>query len=190
MLARIPAASRIRTRCLSHPWQVKVLLGIWAQWTIARNYSRLTCRKYLKTYQCRLACVSYIQKAQKLFTSMKADLKRTLREYYDKSSRELHVPDGKQVCVRRPPSRSRLKGPATRFIRRFDGLYIVTRHVHGRQDLLRLRHKFIQDELETVNIEKIIVVSDELSDALPNYEDQPHNSETVNRSELPKRICE
>ena len=84
--------------------------------------------------------------------------------YYDKSSRELHIPEGKQVYVRRPPPSSQPKGSATRFIRRFDGPYIITGHVHGRQDLLRLQHKFSQAELETVNIEKIIVVPDELSD--------------------------
>lgn len=126
--------------------------------------------------------MSGTQKALKQFNSVKADMKRTQRGYLDKSSREPHIPDEKQVCVRRPPPRSRPKGSATRFIRRFDDLFIVTRHVHGRQDLLRLRHKFTQDELKTGNIEKIIVVSDELSDDLTNYEDQLHNSETVNRS--------
>ena len=92
--------------------------------------------------------------------------------YYDKSSRELHIPEGKQVYVRRPPPSSQPKGSATRFIRRFDGPYIITGHVHGRQDLLRLQHKFSQAELKTVNIEKIIVVPDELSDDLTTYEDQ------------------
>ena len=129
--------------------------------------------------------VSRMQEAQKQFNSIKADMKRTQREYYDKSSRELHIPEGKQVYVRRPPPSSQPKGSATRFIRRFDGPYIVTGHVHGRQDLLRLRHKFTQAELKTVNIEKIIVVPDELSDNLTTYEDQPHDAETVKRSELP-----
>ena len=48
--------------------------------------------------------------------------------------------------------------------------------------------KFTQDELKTVNIEKIIVVPDEPSDDLTNYEDQPHNAETVNCSELPTQM--
>lgn len=47
---------------------------------------------------------------------------------------------------------------------------------------------FTQDELKTVNIEKIIVVPDKLSDDLTNYEDQPHNAETVNRSEFPTQM--
>ena len=119
-----------------------------------------------------------------LLTNNKADVKRTPREYYDKSSRELHIPEGKQVCVRRPPPRSRPKGSATRLIRRFDGPCIETGDVHGRQDLLLLRHKFTEDELKTVNIKKIVVLPDELSDDLTNYEDQPHNVEIVSRSEL------
>ena len=124
--------------------------------------------------------MSRMQEAHKQFNNIKADMKRTQREYYDKSSRELHIPEGKQVYVRRPPPSS-----ATRFICRFDGPYIVTGHVHGRQDLLRLQHKFTQAELKTVNIEKIVVVPDEPSDDLTTYEDQPHNTEIVQRSTLP-----
>ena len=48
--------------------------------------------------------------------------------------------------------------------------------------------KLTQDELKTVNIEKIIVVPDEPSDDVTNYEDQPHNAETVNRTELPTQM--
>ena len=91
--------------------------------------------------------------------------------------------------VRRPPPSSQPKGSATRFIRRFDGPYTVIGHVHGRQDLLRLRHKFTQDEIKTVNIEKIIVVPDELSEEvdydLRNNEEPPSNTETVTPPELP-----
>ena len=57
-------------------------------------------------------------------------------------------------------------------------MFMVTR-------LVRLRHKFTQAELKRVNIENIIVAPDELSDDLTNYVDQPHNTETVKRSELP-----
>ena len=70
-----------------------------------------------------------------------------------------------------------------------DGPYTVIGHVHGRQDLLRLRHKFTQDEIKTVNIEKIIVVPDELSEEvdydLRNNEEPPSNTETVTPPELP-----
>ena len=50
---------------------------------------------------------------------------------------------------------------------------------------MRLRHKFTQEELKTVNIEKIVVVPEELSDDVTNFEDQPHNTETVAHSKLP-----
>ena len=133
--------------------------------------------------------VSRMREAQKQFNSIKADMKRTQREYYDKSSREVNIAEGKQVYVRRPPPSSQPKGSATRFIRRFDGPYTVIGHVHGRQDLLRLRHKFTQDEIKTVNIEKIIVVPDELSEEvdydLRNNEEPPSNTETVTPPELP-----
>ena len=138
--------------------------------------------------------VSRMCEAQKLFNSIKADMKRTQREYYDKSSRELNIAEGKQVYVRRPPPSSQPKGSATRFIRRFDGPYTVIGHVHGRQDLLRLRHKFTEDELRTVNIEKIIVVPDEFSEEaasdLRNYEDQPTTTQAVTPpAQLPAHTC-
>ena len=138
--------------------------------------------------------VSHMSEAQKLFNSIKADMKRTQREYYDKSSREFHIAEGKQVYVRRPPPSSQPKGSATRFIRRFDGPYTVIDHVHGRQDLLRLRHKFTDDELRTANTEKIIVVPDEFSEEaasdLRNYEDQPSTTEAVTLPpQLPAHKC-
>ena len=126
--------------------------------------------------------------AHKQFNNIKADMKRTQREYYDKSSRELNTAEGKQVYVRRPPPSSQPKGSATRFIRRFDGPYIVIGHVHGRNDLLRLRHKFTQDELKTVNIEKIIVVPDghllAATDDLRCDDEQPTNIGTVTTPQL------
>ena len=75
---------------------------------------------------------------------------------------------------------------ATRFTRRFDSPYTVIGHIHGRQDLLRLRHKFPQDKIKTVNIEKIIDVPDELSEEvdLGNYVVPPPNTETVTPPEL------
>ena len=121
-------------------------------------------------------------------------MKRTQREYYDKSPRELHIAEGKQVYVRRPPPSSQPKGSATRFIRRFDDPYTVIGHVHARQDLLRLRQKLTDDELKTVNIEKIIVVPDEFSEEeasdLRNYEDQPSTTEAVTPPpQLPAHTC-
>ena len=45
-------------------------------------------------------------KHKKQFNTIKADMNRTQREYYDKSSRELNIAEGKQVYVRRPPPSS------------------------------------------------------------------------------------
>ena len=63
--------------------------------------------------------------ARKSFDRIKADLKRTQRKYYDINSRDLHVPDGKQVYVSLPPPSSTEKGATTRFIRRYDGPLFV-----------------------------------------------------------------
>ncbi|KAL9981137.1 hypothetical protein ACROYT_G009801 [Oculina patagonica] len=98
--------------------------------------------------------------ARKNFDRIKADLKRTQREYYDMNSRDLHVPDGKRVFVRLPPPSSTAKGAASRFIRRYDGPFLVVGHVHGRQDLLQLRHLTTDKGLKAVNIEKVVVVPD------------------------------
>ena len=130
--------------------------------------------------------------AQKLFNGNKADMKRTQREYYDKSSRELNIVEGKQVYFRRPPPSSQPKQPATQFIHRFDSPDTVIGHVHSRQDLARLQHKFTGDELRTVNIEKIIVVLAELSEEasdLRNYEGQPPKTQAVTPPQLPAHKC-
>ena len=92
--------------------------------------------------------------AKKQFNTIKADLKWTQREYYHNSSRNLAIPEGKEVYVRRPPLSSQPKGSASRFVRRFDGPYVDLRHIHGRPDLLALQHKFAKDELKTVNMRK------------------------------------
>ena len=98
--------------------------------------------------------------ARKNFDRIKADLKRSQREYYDMNSRDLHIPDGKRVFVRLPPPSSTPKGAATRFLRKYDGPFLVIGHIRGRQDLLRLRHMTTGKELKAVNIEKIVVVPD------------------------------
>ena len=98
--------------------------------------------------------------ARKNFDRIKADLKRSQREYYDMNSRDLHIPDGKRVFVRLPPPSSTPKGAATRFLRKYDGPFLVVGHIRGRQDLLRLRHMTTGKELKAVNIEKIVVVPD------------------------------
>ena len=169
---------------------LSILLGIWAECTIAWNGdSRLTCRYYLKKYPRRLACVSYHEKVQKQFNSNDADIKRTQREYYGKSPRELHIPEGKQVCVRRPPPRSRPKGSATRFIRPFNGPYTVTGHVHGRQDLLRLRHREIHLgwALNSKRWKNHYCTKWTFRWSHKLWR-STHNAETVNSSELPTHL--
>ena len=119
--------------------------------------------------------------ARKNFDRIKADLKRTQREYYDMHSRNLHVPYGKRVFVRLPPPSSTVKGAATCFIRRYDGPFLVVGHVHSREDLLRLRHITTGKELGAVNIEKIVVVpdGDPLEDIRPDTEqEQPIQAAT------------
>ena len=88
-------------------------------------------------------------------------LKRTQREYYDVNSRDLHIPDGKRVYVRLPPPPSSSeKRAATRVIRGYDDPFLVVAHVHGRQDLLQLRHLTTGKELRAVNIEKNVIIPD------------------------------
>ena len=67
--------------------------------------------------------------ARKNFDRIKADLKRSQREYYDMNSRDLHIPDGKRVFVRLPPPSSTPKGAATRFLRKYDGPFLVVGHI-------------------------------------------------------------
>lgn len=53
------------------------------------------------------------------------------------NSRDIHVPDGKRVFVRLQLPSCTEKGAAGRFIRGYDGPFVVVGHVHGCQDLLR-----------------------------------------------------
>jgi len=133
--------------------------------------------------------VSHLCEAQKQFNTIKADLKRTQREYYhDKSSRDLAIPEGKEVYVRRSPPSSQPEGSATMFIRRFDGPFIMLGQVYGRPDLLRLQHKFTKEELKTLNIEKIMVVTDGQLDSSTDLRDSdeiPRDIETVPTSDHP-----
>ena len=99
-------------------------------------------------------------KTRKQFDKIKADRKGFQREYYNMHSSDLHVPEGKRVFVRLPPPSSTAKGTTTRFLRKYDGPYLVTGHVHGREDLLRLQHLSTGKEIRAVNIEKIVVVPD------------------------------
>ena len=89
-------------------------------------------------------------------------------------SRNPYVPDKKRVFVRLPPPSSTVKGAVTRFIRRYDGPFLVVGYVHGREALLRLRHITTGKELGAVNIDKIVVVpdGDPLADIRPDTEQE------------------
>ena len=80
------------------------------------------------------------------------------------ASRDLQVMDGKIVyickdCISSP------KGKASRFIRNFDGPFIVTGHPHNRSDLLTVRNVLTGESvLCPVNTEKVVVVPDPETD--------------------------
>ena len=71
--------------------------------------------------------IARLQAAHKDFTEIKADLHRKQKDLYDQKARFLSIPDGKVIYVRKEPP-SHLSGGATRFIRHFDGSFLVTGH--------------------------------------------------------------
>ena len=71
-------------------------------------------------------------------------------------SRNLEIPIGKTVYVRKPPASSD-RGKATRFLRNYDGSYLVIGHNHNRPNFLRLEHQFTKEILPVINIEKVVV---------------------------------
>ena len=81
--------------------------------------------------------IAKMHEIQKRFNQIKADLKRPEKEVYDRSCRDLHFPEGKRVYVKHPWGK---QGQATRFIRRFNGPYIVLGYFRGQDDLLKLKH--------------------------------------------------
>ena len=121
--------------------------------------------------------VSHMQQAHEQFCNIKADLRRRQRELYDISSRDLHVPDGKIVYMRKESAPSK-RGQKTSFLRNFDFPFIVTGHPHGKQDLLNLRHATSgNDWLHPVNVEKIVVVPEgNPSEIAPQDLVEPQNS--------------
>ena len=76
------------------------------------------------------------------------------------ASHDLQVMDGKIVyickdCISSP------KGKASRFIRNFDGPFIVTGHPYNRSDLLTVRNVLTGESGPCpVNTEKVVVVPD------------------------------
>ena len=115
--------------------------------------------------------VSRVKDAHTHFRAIKADLRRRQRELYDTVSRDIDVPEGKTVYLRKDNAPNQA-GLASRFLCSFDGPYIVTGHPHGRKDLLTLRHaKTGEPHPRQVNIEKIVVVPDPEADDLRPLEE-------------------
>ena len=96
--------------------------------------------------------------AHSRFSQIKSDLRRHQRELYDSSARDIDVPEGKTVFLRKdstPP------GVVSHFVRNYEGPFIVTGHPKNRSDLLTLRNVATgQDFPRPVNIEKVVVVPD------------------------------
>ena len=70
-------------------------------------------------------------------------------------------PPGKVVYIRKEPQTYKT-GEATRFLRTFDGPFLVTGHPYDRNDLLTLKHLSTGAVLpRPVNIEKCVVVPDQ-----------------------------
>ena len=103
--------------------------------------------------------VSRLSDAKKQFDCIKADLRRSQREHYDQNVRYLQVRVGMCVYIRRPFPATQLQGLTPRFTHRFDGPFVVQGHIHGLQDLLKLRHEITGQDIGAVTIEKIVIAS-------------------------------
>ena len=101
--------------------------------------------------------VQRITEAHKLFCSIKKDLRRRQRDYYDLSANPREFNVGQEVLVRKPPPANVEKGSAKKLIRRCAGLYIITKRLKN-SDLYRLRHSITNEELPPTNVEKLIPI--------------------------------
>ena len=101
--------------------------------------------------------VQRITEAHKLFCSIKKDLRRRQRDYYDLSANPREFNVGQEVLVRKPPPANVEKGSATKLIRRYAGPYIITKRLKN-SDLYRLRHSITNEELPPTNVEKLIPI--------------------------------
>ena len=97
-----------------------------------------------------------------LFNAIKSDLRRQQHDLYSSQARTLHIPDGKVVYMRKHHYSSAQTGLASRFIRNFEGPYLVVRHPFGnRSDMLNLRDLSTDKEMShPVNVEQLVVVPD------------------------------
>ena len=117
--------------------------------------------------------LSRLSEAHKQFSQIKADIRRQQREIYDTKARNLAIPVGKIVYMRKTPSTSR-QGLATLFICRFDGPYQVTGHPINRPDMFTLKYLATGETIpHPVNIEKAVVIPD------PEVHDLQASNDTV-----------
>ena len=120
-----------------------------------------------------------MHETQKRYNKIKADLKRSQKDVYDRSCRDLHIPEGKRVYVKNPQGK---QDQTTRFIRRFDGPFIVLGHVRGRHDLLKLKHLNSSQLSKAVNVEKVVVVPEDnindLQDDKIDFNEHTENNRT------------
>ena len=99
--------------------------------------------------------IKNLKQAHSEFKIIKADLRRSQRDHYDSISRHIEIPTGKIVYIRNHTQPS--KGETSRFIRNFDGPYVVHSHFFNRPDLMILQDPTTNDLLKPINIEKIVV---------------------------------
>ena len=101
------------------------------------------------------------------------------------------------VYVQKEPP-SHLSGRATRFIRHFDGPYLVTGHPYQRTDLLILKHIPSGETLpHPINIEKVVVIPEQDSqdlrppnDAMIEVEDEPPENPVKALPPVNSELCQ
>ena len=108
----------------------------------------------IQTYAERL--LSRMRGVKKHFNCIKANIKRCQGEQCGQSAGDLQVDVGMRVYVGPPPP-YQPKDLSPRFTRRCDGPFVVTAHVHGSQDLLKLCHETTGKDKRIVNTEIIIL---------------------------------
>ena len=81
----------------------------------------------------------YATHFHKYLQEIKSDLRSLQRENYDSVPKNLEIPLGKAVFVRKAPASSD-RGKAIRFLQNYDSPYHVIGHSHNRPNLLRLEH--------------------------------------------------
>ena len=104
-LGRLLTASCLYKQCVSNPW-------FWSDQPIFLVFERHAPSPEIIPNDLSPAAlsrnayaeqlVSRLCEAQKQFNTIKADLQRTQGEYYHKSSRDLAIPEEKELYVRRP----------------------------------------------------------------------------------------